>query len=314
MLSRAATALSFIGRHIERADHLARILDVHVALSLDHPTEVGSGFWSGFMGLAGWPNSSVDDPRAAIECIVTGDGGPSILRSVTAARTAAQSVRPSLPTELYEQLNTLYWRAQDKDWEQELHSFLARVQMSVRVVDGLVEDAMLHDQARDFTRLGRYLERASSVVSLALHKSAELAEAGEEALDWTAALKCCFAFESYRLRVSGPVTREGVVEFLLFERTLPRSAWFAVMEALAAVRRIDEGGPRTAPHRALNRLNTMFETADSAAVAANPVAFAREFDELMIRLAGTLRETYFGPNRVAAGPGDTEGGRRMPQQ
>ena len=33
MLSSAATSLTLLGRHLERADHLARILGVHVALS-----------------------------------------------------------------------------------------------------------------------------------------------------------------------------------------------------------------------------------------------------------------------------------------
>jgi len=57
MLSRAATSLTLLGRHLERADHLARILGVHVALSLDRTDEPGPEFWTRFMELAGWPGS-----------------------------------------------------------------------------------------------------------------------------------------------------------------------------------------------------------------------------------------------------------------
>ena len=49
MLSRAATSLTLFGRHLERADHLARILSVHVALSLDRTDEPGPEFWMRFM-------------------------------------------------------------------------------------------------------------------------------------------------------------------------------------------------------------------------------------------------------------------------
>ena len=52
MHSRAATSLTLLGRHLERADHLARILGVHVALSLDRTDEPGPEFWTRFMELA----------------------------------------------------------------------------------------------------------------------------------------------------------------------------------------------------------------------------------------------------------------------
>ena len=54
MLSSAATSLTLLGRHLERADHLARILGVHVALSLDRSDEPGPDFWMRFLELAGW--------------------------------------------------------------------------------------------------------------------------------------------------------------------------------------------------------------------------------------------------------------------
>ena len=70
MLSRAATSLAMLGRHLERADNLARILGVHVALSLDRTDEPGPTFWVRFMELAGWQASTVsrnaDVPRREI--------------------------------------------------------------------------------------------------------------------------------------------------------------------------------------------------------------------------------------------------------
>src|SRR2546423_14333146 len=105
MLSSAATSLTVLGRHLERADHLARILGVHVALSLDRTDEPGPEFWQRFMELAGWRRGDTRRRDHAIETVITGTLGPSVRASVAAARSAAQAVRPSLPTELYEELN-----------------------------------------------------------------------------------------------------------------------------------------------------------------------------------------------------------------
>ena len=308
MLSRAATSLALLGRHLERADHLARILGVHVALSLDRTDEPGPEFWIRFMELAGWPGSNTGRRDQAVEMLVTGTLGPSVGASVGAARLAAQAVRPSLPSELYEQVNALHWRVQEGAWQPDLYPFLNDVQLSIRLVDGLLEDTMLHDEARDFVRLGKFLERAGNVTALVTRKSAELADTPEDALEWTAVLKSCFAFESYQARYSGGVTPEHVIECLLLDAALPRSARFAAAVALESVSRIDGPGRRSEPRRVLRRLESMFESAEPHWVASN----AREF-ETQCRNLLRQRETYFHPSKVPAGVLGEEG-QAMPQQ
>src|ERR1700694_5729330 len=200
MLSRAATSLTLLGRHLERADHLARILGVHVALSLDRTDEPGPEVWNRCMELAGWPGSDTSRRDQAVEVVITGSLGPSVRSSVAAARVAAQAVRPSLPTELYEQVNSLHWRVQEPTWQPDLYPFLSDVQLTIRLVDGLLEDTIRNDEARDFVRLGKFVERAAHVTNIVTRKSAELADAPEDTLEWSAVLKRCFGFESYQAR------------------------------------------------------------------------------------------------------------------
>jgi uncharacterized alpha-E superfamily protein len=313
MLSRAATSLMLLGRHLERADHLARILGVHVALSLDRADEPGPDFWMRFLELAGWSRRDVGRRETAVELVVTGSGGPSVRASIAAARLAAQAVRPSLPSELYEQVNALHWRVQEATWQPDLYPFLIDVQNSVRLVDGLLEDTMSHDEARDFVRLGKFLERAANVTALVTRKSAELADAPEDALEWTAVLKSCFAFESYQARYSGGVTPENVIQFLLLDAALPRSARFAAAVALESVAKIDGAGRRSRPRRILVRLDSMFENADTSGVALYPREFEMQFRAMLRQLEVALRETYFHPSNVA-GRVLGEDGRTMPQQ
>lgn len=313
MLSRAATSLTLLGRHLERADHLARILGVHVALSLDRTDEPGPEFWIRFMELAGWPGSNTGRRDQTVEMLVTGTLGPSVRSSVGAARLAAQAVRPSLPTELYEQVNALHWRVQERSWEPDLYPFLNDVQLSVRLVDGLLEDTMSHDEARDFVRLGKFLERAGNVTALVTRKSAELADAPEDALEWSAVLKSCFAFESYQARYSGGVTPEHVIECLLLDAALPRSARFASGVALESVSRIDGPGRRSRPRRLLVRLEAMFEQVDTNWVAENSREFEAQCRALLRQLEVAMREAYFHPSKVPASVLGEEG-RAMPQQ
>jgi len=313
MLSRAATSLTLLGRHLERADHLARILGVHVALSLDRTDEPGPEFWTRFMELAGWPGSDTRRREQAVEVIITGSLGPSVRSSVTAARLAAQAVRPSVPSELYEQVNALHWRVQEPTWESDLYPFLTDVQLSIRLVDGLVMDTMPHDEARDFVRLGKFVERMANVTIIVTRKSAELADAPEDALEWSAVLKSCFAFESYQSRYSGGVTPDRVIECLLLDPTLPRSARFSSQVALDSVSRIDGPGRHSKPRRLLSRLKSMFVKAGTELVAEHPREFETEFRGVLRQLELAMRETYFHPSKVPANVIGDEG-RAMPQQ
>jgi len=329
MLSRAATSLALLGRHLERADHLARILGVHVALSLDRTDEPGPEFWIRFMELAGWPGSNTGRRDQAVEMLVTGSLGPSVGASVGAARLAAQAVRPSLPSELYEQVNALHWRVQEGAWQPDLYPFLNDVQLSVRLVDGLLEDTMLHDEARDFVRVGKFLERAGNVTALVTRKAAELADEGsprthgaaaefvgltpEGTLEWTAVLKSCFAFESYQSRYPGGVTPDRVIECLLLDSSLPRSARFSTNTALEAVARIEGNSRRAKPLRLLIRLDGMYKQANAESIGEHPLDFSSECRALLRQLEVAMRETYFHPSKVPAAVTGEEG-HGMPQQ
>src|SRR6266487_6595348 len=313
MLSRAATSLTLFGRHLERADHLARILGVHVALALDRTDEPGPDCWMRFMQVAGWPGSDTGRRDQAIEMVIAGTLGPSVRASIAAARLAAQAVRPSLPSELYEHVNTLHWRVQGADWEPDLYPLLIDVQMGVRLADGLLEDTMSHDEARDFVRLGKFVERASNVTAIVTRKSAELADTPEDALEWTAVLKSCFAFESYQARYSGGVTPDRVIECLVLDEALPRSARFSAAAALEAVTKIDGKGRRSKPLRLLNKLNGLYQQANTQTIIENPLDFYSECRAVLRSLEIALRETYFHPSKVPATVVGEEG-RGMPQQ
>jgi uncharacterized alpha-E superfamily protein len=174
-------------------------------------------------------------------------------------------------------------------------------------------DTMQHDEARDFVRLGKFLERTANVTTVVTRKTADLSDAPEDTLEWSAVLKSCFAFESYQSRYSGGVTSERVIECLLLDPTLPRSARFSSQVALDSVSRIDGPGRRSKPKRLLSRLHGMFVDAGAQLVVEHPREFETEFRGMLRQLELAMREAYFHPSKVPANVLGDEG-RAMPQQ
>jgi uncharacterized alpha-E superfamily protein len=172
---------------------------------------------------------------------------------------------------------------------------------------------MRNDEARDFVRLGKFVERTANVTTIVTRKSAELADSPEDALEWSAVLKSCFAFESYQSRYSGGVTPDQVIECLLLEPALPRSARFSARVAVDSVSRIDGPGRRSKPKSLLSRLHAMFVQAGAQQVAEHPREFEAECRGILRQLELALRETYFHPSKVPASVIGDEG-RAMPQQ
>src|SRR4029077_10770896 len=158
-------------------------------------------------------------------------------------------------------------------------------------IDGLIVDTMQHDEPRAFLRLGKFLERTSNVTAIVTSKSAELADTPEDALEWTAVLKSCFAFESYQARYSGGVTPERVMECLLLDPTLQRSALCSARVALDWVTRIDGPGHRSKPKRILSRLHGMFLKTSTQVVAEHPREFETEARGTLGQLELAMRET-----------------------
>jgi uncharacterized alpha-E superfamily protein len=306
MLSRIAVSLYLLGRHLERAEQLARMLRVHNELALDHAIHDDGGFWPRFMELAGWPLADHLTRSQAIELVVAGAAGPSVHRAVAEARNAALAVRPSLSSDVFEQVNSLHWRLQDEDWQAALDGYLRQVELGIHLTGGLVDDTMSHDAAWEFIRLGKFLERASATTRFVVSKCQELTHQDDAAFDWAATLRCCSSFEAYQQRVPAPVTADRVAGFLLFEPTSPRSTRFSVQRALRAVSRIDGPGEPSRPQQALERLAALFEDANPDQVAAAPAGFGTRFAELRQEVESGLRNTYFLPHSLAVSlPGDT---------
>jgi uncharacterized alpha-E superfamily protein len=312
MLSRVASSLYTVGRELENAEHMARLLDCHLSLWLDRGRDERR-FWSGVARLTGREAGVVSHRREAVDLVVVGPGAPSIRHSMGLARASALAVRPSLSSEVYENLNDLYWRLEDAD-RRHLHQMLSAVQSGAHLIAGSVDETMAHDDAWEFLRLGKYLVRARNVARLVTIKSVELRETADDEDEWAAVLRCCSAFEAYRWRFSAPVTPARVVGFLLLDPSLPRSVAFSVRLALEALERIDQPRGRGRAHRLLAKLVKKFSATDPTEVALAPESFAQSFALLAETIEEAVAGGYFRPTDVPGIAASGHGRQQLQQQ
>src|SRR5690242_6912135 len=111
MLARVADSLYWIGRYVERAEHLCRLCDVLLTATLDR-TDTANQVARIALAAAGHPDpSKVTDPyEAALGMTLDRDNDGSIVSSLASARENARQVRDQVTTEMWERANLLYLR------------------------------------------------------------------------------------------------------------------------------------------------------------------------------------------------------------
>jgi uncharacterized alpha-E superfamily protein len=267
MLSRVADALFWMSRYLERADQVARLLDVCFHLELDlHGVSAGPYelHWTALAAILQQRPPPVQEsasPQAAIShwLMFDADNPDSITSCIARARLNARSIRGSINSEMWRELNKLHWRLTDPAFAAQArespHEFYQAVECGSALFQGLCDAASNRDEGWQFIQLGRYLERADKtlrLIDVQYHVLHDLSGAGDALLSnlhWAGVLRSCRAYEAYQRLHVGRVEPERVVDFLLLRPDFPRSVRFCLEAAAAALTAIE--GP--APQRGLSR-------------------------------------------------------------
>src|SRR5271167_3997178 len=118
MLSRVANSLYWMSRYIERAENIARIVDVNLQLLLDIrdlDQERLAQHWLPIVQTTGdeeqfYQLHKKANGQAVTEFLVFQTANPnSLVSSICQARENARTVRDQITVEFWEELNRLYW-------------------------------------------------------------------------------------------------------------------------------------------------------------------------------------------------------------
>ena len=173
----------------------------------------------------------------------------SIFQCISSARENARMVRDQITMELWEELNRIYLFIHSpqarKVWARSPSEFFQEIKAASLHVIGIMNATMVHDEGWRFVQAGQFLERGDKTTRILDVRHQSLPERGApatinptDALEWSAVLRSCSAWDAYKTICGADVHPRAVAEFLLLDDTFPRSLRFCVSELNRALRRI----------------------------------------------------------------------------
>src|SRR5439155_4648738 len=169
MLSRVADSIYWMSRYVERAENVARFIEVNLQLMLDAPVGQDQQ-WQPLVNITGDHEDFAKRCGAptqpnVIEFLAFDPVNPnSILSCLRAARENARTVREIISSEMWLQLNKFYLMVNSAAETPKALSLLQEIFSEVKnashLFTGKAAATMTHGEAWHFARLGRTLERA----------------------------------------------------------------------------------------------------------------------------------------------------------
>ncbi len=319
MLSRVAEAIYWMSRYLERAEHIARAVEVnwHLSLDLSDAPDAMDGSegvqWGPLVSATG---SFLDYKRrygpfskeAVLQFLAFDkEHKSSIVTCLRAARENARTVRDILPPEMWEQINVLHHKVEEMARHPQIfydNPFYAceDVKLKCILLGGLADTSMAHEEGWHFFRVGRLLERADQLSRLLDVKYfiilPELDSVGGtlDDIQWAALLRSSSAFETYRHR-HGRIKPSAVADFMLLSRTFPRSVLYCLRAALESLRAISGhtgASWSNQPERLLGRLSNELEyTSIDEIISQGLHEFVDQLQRRLIQVDVAIYDTFF---------------------
>src|SRR5215467_11813560 len=117
LLSRVADSVYWMSRYIERAENVARVIEVNLNLQLDLPS-TASNLWqalidtSGDTAVFGEKYGPATQAKVIQFLALDAANTISIVTCLRGARENARSVRETISSEMWEQVNSMYLQMQ----------------------------------------------------------------------------------------------------------------------------------------------------------------------------------------------------------
>ena len=262
MLSRVAASLYWMSRYLERAENIARLLDVNLQLLLDFgkvSDEVLKEHWVPVLRAAGEEDLFFElyetaDSRSVVEFLTfRKDNANSISSCINAARENGRQVRDQISMEMWEVLNDAYLFLKEADtdavWATGPTEFFNRVKNFSHLFQGLTDSTFSRNEGFEFIQFGKFLERAdktSRILDIKYHMLLPRVTDVGGAIDtaqWQAVLRSASALEAYRRFYVAEIVPWKVAMFLVFSENFPRSLRYCVEQVGEFVHRITDTPP-----------------------------------------------------------------------
>lgn len=284
LLSRVANSIYWMSRYMERAENIARFIDVNLQLTLEQSITPDAP-WQALVAVTGSAEEFAKRydhaNRTNVMRYLTLDREypSSICRCVAAARDNARTVRDVIPYEMWQQINAMNimvnQTADDAIREDRPVGFYKSVKEASLLFAAITDATMSHNPAFEFSKLGRLLERADQTSRVLDVKYfillPDAADVGSptDVVQWAAMLRSVGALQMYR-QAHGVITPRNVADFLMLDPDFPRSVTHCLLQTQGCLENIvgpvAPGNPastRKAPlKRRLGRLRSQLQFAE----------------------------------------------------
>jgi uncharacterized alpha-E superfamily protein len=239
MLSRVGNRIYWMSRLMERAENLARILDVTSNVVLCSSAESQEQNLLAPLTITGTTEAYFTRHEALtlpllIDFMGLDAANPSsIYNCLKTARDNAHAVRWQITSEMWEALNAAWLELNsfrhDRVTGPQATRFFDWVKDRSHLFRGVTYGTIMRGEAYNFSRLGTFIERADNtarILDVKYHILLPRVEDVGGALDyyhWTALLRSVSGFETYRTIYRDQIYPVKVAELLILERRMPRS-------------------------------------------------------------------------------------------
>lgn len=281
MLSRTADNLFWLARYMERADNVARLLQVAERMSNIGPSGSGAQLPEGVAGSE-WRSAIIaagcEDmffekyaeataENVADYLVRDADNPSSILSCLATARHNARSVRTALTADMWDAINSTWLQLRELPLDvtspERLGRLLDWTKERTELFHGAYANTMLRTEGFQFTRLGHFLERADNTARIldvkyyVLLPSTEAVGGVLDYYQWTALLRVVSALRAYHVVYPGRIVPWNVAELMILRRELPRSLLFCYDQIETALVQIAQeyGEPTGEAHRMAGALH-----------------------------------------------------------
>lgn len=309
MLGRTANDLFWMARYMERAENMARLLEVgHRLILLPH--DGGDEEWRSTLRSAGCEASYLKrhgrfDTQCVVDYLLLDKTNPSSVYSCLAtARKNARAQRTAITREMWESLNAAWLEfsstAGERTSANDLPALFDWVRERSAQFRGSLLNTILRNDSFYFTQLGTFLERADNTARIldvkyyVLLPQNALVGGGVDSAQWGTILRSVSAHRSFRWVYRDSFKPWHIADFLILNPQMPRSLRSCYAEITAALAGLTATYGRAAPCQrdAEETLKSLSERDMSSIFQSGLHEFILEFISANNRLAADVATHY----------------------
>ncbi len=307
LVARFASNIFWLGRYLERAENLARILDINETYARD---DASGPNWSRVLELyadrARYENMHGKPTTQGVLnfYLLDRDNQASIISCTRAARENARSVRHLISTEMWAHINIFHARVAEVPARDVSVANISRIARDIvagcQGFEGIAEGTFLRGERSSFYQLGKYLERADQTTRILDMGYDRLTPADDDVIawvHWNVLLRSVSGYHAYRSRHPGASKPHNIASFLLYDEEFPRAVALCVSRLTSNLRDLERrhGARRGEQLEASRReLEFLIETGPGKALTSRSLhTYLDGLQTSLAKVSGAIGDRYF---------------------